>query len=48
MKCIIRMAKFGIGIRKYEVDNRDTEEVLSEAPVFIELGKTGCTAVCVW
>lgn len=25
----------------YELDNRDTEEVLSEAPVFIELGKTG-------
>ena len=25
----------------YEFDNRDTEEVLSEAPVFIELGKTG-------
>lgn len=25
----------------YEFDGRDTEEVLSEAPVFIELGKTG-------
>lgn len=25
----------------YELDNKDTEEVLSEAPVFIELGKTG-------